>query len=76
MSGPAGLDMYSSCIDISALVVTSARNVIVPGNHNAVGGAYKCVAGLTARGHTASEAHGSLRNLGLLSKKSFPASTN
>jgi hypothetical protein len=34
MPGPAGLDIYSNCTDISAFVVTTARDVVVPGAYD------------------------------------------
>jgi hypothetical protein len=51
MSGPAGLDVYSNCMDISALVITTARDVVVPGNYDVRGKTFNvCVAGSTAQG--------------------------
>jgi hypothetical protein len=43
MSGPAVFDIYSNCMDISALEVTTARDVVVPGEYDVMSVVYRCL---------------------------------
>jgi hypothetical protein len=76
MSGPAGFDIYSNCMDISAFMVTTERDVVVPGVYDVMSEVYRCSCCRTdCTRIIASDAYALLPTSGLLSKKCYPALT-